>query len=86
MPDRGGGARPPARRTTDVDVWMQGARELFALGDFSGSLEMIEQILRVDPSHHEARQYLQQNEATLIAALILFVLGFFRGRHSATSP
>ncbi len=52
---------------TDVEVWMQGARELFALGDFSGSLEMIEKILRADPAHAEARAYLQQNEATLIA-------------------
>ena len=46
---------------------MEGARELFALGDFSGSLEMIEKILKADPSHAEARRYLEQNEATLIA-------------------
>jgi len=51
----------------DVDVWMEGTRELFALGDFSGSLEMIEKILKVDPNHAEARAYLRQNEATLIA-------------------
>ena len=63
----------PERRTglagpkNDVDVWMEGARELFALGDFSGSLEMIEKILKVDPNHAEARAYLRQNEATLIA-------------------
>ncbi len=59
--------RSPAGPRSDVDVWMEGARELFALGDFSGSLEMLEKILRVDPSHEEARQYLTQNEATLIA-------------------
>jgi hypothetical protein len=46
---------------------MEGARELFALGDFSGSLEMIEKILRLEPDHAEARAYLKQNEATLIA-------------------
>jgi len=57
----------PAAAKSDVDVWMEGARELFALGDFSGSLEMIEKILRVDPDHAEARAYLRQNEATLIA-------------------
>ena len=39
---------------------------LFALGDFSGSLELIEKILQVDPDHGEARDYLRQNEATLI--------------------
>jgi tetratricopeptide (TPR) repeat protein len=50
-----------------VEVWMEGARELFALGDFSGSLEMLEKILKVDPSHEEARRYLKENESTLIA-------------------
>jgi hypothetical protein len=67
VPDGGAVAEHPARRATDVDVWMQGARELFALGDFSGSLEMIEKILRIDPGHAEAREYLRQNEATLVA-------------------
>jgi tetratricopeptide (TPR) repeat protein len=66
VPDRDGAPRP-AKRATDVDVWMQGARELFALGDFSGSLEMIEKILEIEPGHAEAREYLRQNEATLIA-------------------
>jgi tetratricopeptide (TPR) repeat protein len=51
----------------EVAVWMQAAKELFALGDFSGSLELIEKILHLDPGHGEARDYLRQNEATLIA-------------------
>jgi len=55
----------PERR--DVDVWMAAAKDLHALGDFSGSLEMIEKILKVDPGHGEARDYLRQNEATLVA-------------------
>jgi tetratricopeptide (TPR) repeat protein len=55
----------PARK--EVDVWMQAAKELFALGDFTGSLELIEKILQVDPDHGSARDYLRQNEATLIA-------------------
>jgi tetratricopeptide (TPR) repeat protein len=63
--------RPPARTADrlrrDVEVWLQAARELFQLGDFSGSLELIEKILQVDPDHREAREYLRQNEATLIA-------------------
>jgi hypothetical protein len=61
--------RPPAKPPPagDVASWMEGARELFALGDFSGSLEMIERILRVDPTHAEARAYLRQNESTLVA-------------------
>jgi tetratricopeptide (TPR) repeat protein len=60
---------PPVSQAprSEVEVWLDGARELFALGDFSGSLEMIEKILKIDPSHAEAREYLKQNEATLIA-------------------
>ncbi|HET8724088.1 MAG TPA: hypothetical protein VFM53_07750 [Anaeromyxobacteraceae bacterium] len=61
--------RPPVRPPPpgDVAAWMESARELFALGDFSGSLEMIERILRVDSTHAEARAYLRQNESTLVA-------------------
>jgi tetratricopeptide (TPR) repeat protein len=55
----------PGRR--DVDVWMAAAKDLHALGDFSGSLEMIEKILKLDPEHGEARDYLRHNEATLVA-------------------
>jgi len=51
----------------DVEVWLAAAKELFALGDFTGSLELIEKILQVDPDHGEARDYLRQNEATLIS-------------------
>ena len=50
-----------------VAAWMEEARELFALGDFSGSLGLIERILRIDSGHAEARAYLRQNEATLVA-------------------
>jgi tetratricopeptide (TPR) repeat protein len=56
----------PSTRT-DIDVWLSAAKELFALGDFSGSLELIEKILQVDPDHAEGREYLTQNEATLIS-------------------
>ena len=57
--------RPPVRQG-DVEIWMAAAKDLLALDDFSGSLEMIEKILKVDPSHVEARAYLKQNEATLV--------------------
>jgi tetratricopeptide (TPR) repeat protein len=60
------GPRPAGPRT-DVEVWLGAAKELFALGDFSGSLELIEKILQVDPDHGEARDYLRQNESTLIS-------------------
>ena len=64
------GARPPPpdlSRRGDVAVWMTAARDLHALGDFTGSLELIEKILKADPVHREARSYLRENEATLIA-------------------
>lgn len=64
---QGGGRAEGGAPKSDVDVWMSAARELFALGDFSGSLELIEKILQVDPDHGEARDYLRQNEATLIS-------------------
>ncbi len=63
--------RPPVRPADqlrrEVEVWLEAARELFQLGDFSGSLELIEKVLQVDPDHREAREYLRQNESTLIA-------------------
>jgi tetratricopeptide (TPR) repeat protein len=61
------GPRGAAGPGSDVEVWLSAAKELFALGDFSGSLELIEKILQVDPDHAEAREYLRQNEATLIS-------------------
>lgn len=65
-PAEGARQRPDAG-PRDVDVWMAAAKDLHALGDFSGSLEMIEKILKLDPEHGEARDYLRQNEATLVA-------------------
>jgi tetratricopeptide (TPR) repeat protein len=61
------GPRPAPAPRSDVEVWLAAAKELFALGDFSGSLELIEKILHVDPDHGEARDYLRQNESTLIS-------------------
>ena len=48
VPDQKPATKNPA--PGEVTTWMEGARELFALGDFSGSLEMIERILLVDPT------------------------------------
>jgi hypothetical protein len=62
------GGRPPEfAPRSDVEVWLSAAKELFALGDFTGSLELIEKVLQVDPDHGEARDYLAQNEATLVS-------------------
>jgi tetratricopeptide (TPR) repeat protein len=61
-------AKPmPETQQREVATLMQAARELHALGDFSGSLELIEKILQAAPDHEEAREFLAQNEATLFA-------------------
>jgi hypothetical protein len=57
----------PSTPQEDVAIWMVAAKDLLSLGDFSGSLEMIEKILKLDPEHAEARDYLAQNESTLVA-------------------
>ena len=40
----------------EVDVWMRGARELVALNDFSGALELLGKILERRPSDKDAQQ------------------------------
>jgi hypothetical protein len=57
----------PEGQRREVATLMQAARELHGLGDFSGSLELIEKILQTAPDHVEAREFLQQNESTLFA-------------------
>jgi hypothetical protein len=56
----------PDPKAEEVANLMQGARELHELGDFSGSLELVEKALEVDPESAEAQEYLSLNEATLI--------------------
>jgi hypothetical protein len=61
--------KPPIREgetTDELTALMTGARELFDLGDFSGSLELVEKALRSNPDHEDARAYLKRNEATLL--------------------
>lgn len=55
-----------APRQVDCVALMEGARELFSLGDFSGSLELVEKVLKVEPEHAAAVAYLAKNEETLL--------------------
>jgi len=60
---------PPVSDTEPVNqcaALMDGARELFSLGDFSGSLELVEKVLRIEPENAEAKSYFQKNEGTLL--------------------
>ncbi|MFH1807395.1 MAG: hypothetical protein ABIJ09_01520 [Pseudomonadota bacterium] len=57
--------------TADADAsecerLMQGARDMFDLGDFSGSLELVEKVLEIDAENAEARDYLSRNQGTLL--------------------
>ncbi len=40
----------------ETEVWMRGARELLALNDFSGALELLGKVLERKPNHKEAAQ------------------------------
>ncbi|RMG19585.1 MAG: hypothetical protein D6729_04885 [Deltaproteobacteria bacterium] len=55
-----------AARSEEIESLLQGARDLFELADFSGSLELIEKVLELDPENAEAREYLRRNEDTLV--------------------
>ncbi len=57
-------APPPG---TDLDGLMREARRKQQAGDFSGSLELVEQVLAGDPNHVEARRYLEENTTRLLA-------------------
>jgi hypothetical protein len=62
-------APAPAPAPAPVDelaALMTGAKELFELGDFSGSLELVEKVLRRNAQHEGALAYLKRNEATLL--------------------
>jgi hypothetical protein len=50
----------------EADTLMQGARELFELGDFSGSLELVQKALTLQPRHRDALAYLERNQDTLV--------------------
>ena len=60
--------RVPSRPAHDVDVdaLMEQARQKQAAGDFSGSLELVEQVLLVHPDEPRAQAYMEQNTAQLL--------------------
>ncbi|HEV8321792.1 MAG TPA: hypothetical protein VG389_09280 [Myxococcota bacterium] len=51
----------------DLGALMKRAVSLHALGDFSGSMALVEKVLSSDPAHREAREYLGRNQETLQA-------------------
>lgn len=57
---------PAPAPVDELTALMTGAKELFELGDFSGSLELVEKVLRRNPQHEGALAYLKRNEATLL--------------------
>ena len=51
---------------TQCAALMQRVKEHHALGDFSGSLELVEKVLELNPNNSEAKDYLERNEDTLL--------------------
>lgn len=56
-------AAPPG---ADLDELMVQARRKQSVGDFTGSLQLVEQVLSANPEHVEARRYLTENTARLL--------------------
>lgn len=56
---------PADTRRVEVAAMLKGARELFQLADFSGSLELIEKVVAMDPANAQAQEYLIKNRDTL---------------------
>ena len=69
----GGGAGVPRalisapNPATSADGLMAEARRRQQLGDFSGSLELVEQVLARDGEHEEARAFFEENRTRLFA-------------------
>jgi len=64
-----GGAEPmfsAAPPGADLDELMVQSRRRQSLGDFTGSLQLVEQVLSANPEHAEARRYLAENTARLL--------------------
>lgn len=65
-PEQEAAPEKPDEAQSELGSLMEGARDLFELGDFSGSLELVEKVLRQDPNNAEALAYFARNEATLL--------------------
>ena len=65
-PNTSVGEAPSPPHVDELESLMTGARELFELGDFTGSLELVEKVLRSNDKHEGARAYLKRNESTLL--------------------
>lgn len=65
-PEFAANASAPSDVEDDCKNLMQGAIDMFALGDFSGSLDLVEQVLKLDPDNAAAKDYLERNQDTLL--------------------
>lgn len=76
----------PEEPEDECEALMEGARELFALGDFSGSLELVEKVLELDADNEEAQAYLSRNEGTLLKMYESKLGSLQRAPRLTTSP
>jgi hypothetical protein len=56
---------PPVPSASSFEMLMDGAAELFSLGDFSGSLEIVEKAFEIRPTDKAAKAFLEKNQQTL---------------------
>ena len=69
----------------ETDVWMRGARELVALNDFSGALELLGKVLARKPGDKEGQQMLDSCEHNL-TLMFESKIGAMEGRPAMAIP
>lgn len=69
----------------ETDIWMRGARELVALNDFSGALELLSKILARKPGDKEAQPMLESCEHNL-TLMFESKIGAMEGRPAMAIP
>ncbi|HET7788383.1 MAG TPA: hypothetical protein VIR81_16280 [Myxococcales bacterium] len=69
----------------EAEVWMRGARELLALNDFSGALELLGKVLERKPGHKEAAQLHEVCEQNL-TLMYESKIGAMEGRPRTAIP
>jgi hypothetical protein len=70
----------------ETDVWMRGARELVALNDFSGALELLNKVLERKPNDKDALQQYEVCEQNLTLMFESKIGGMDARPHIAIPP
>lgn len=79
-------ARLPERQASELETLLRGARELYALNDFSSALELLDKILIIDAQHAEATRMREDCVETLIGMYESQLGGLQRVPELAVNP